>query len=206
MAAGWSPDGEYSETTLNGATRRSRSVTGRMSTSVDGATDSAPASRRPPVARLSLVPRSPIAAERLFRVLRRTLAAVLGVQLALAVGLTLVDSYRRRGKRPRPFPVTAPREVAVGDGALTTYTYGRDLYEAMLDAIDSAERQVLFETYIWKGDELGERFKVALARAAERGVDVHVIYDGFANLVVSPRFKRFPASIKVLRYPVYPAG
>jgi len=152
------------------------------------------------------VPRSPIAAERLFRVLRRTLLAVLGVQLALAVGLTLVDSYRRRGKRPRPFPVTEPREVPVGDGTLTTYTYGRDLYEAMLDAIESAERQVLFETYIWKGDEIGERFKAALARAAARGVDVHVIYDGFANLVVSPRFKRFPSSIKVLRYPVYPAG
>jgi cardiolipin synthase len=140
------------------------------------------------------------------RVVRRALLAVLGVQVALAIGMSLVDSYRRRGKKPKPFPVTRPRGVPVGDGTLTTYTYGRDLYDAMLAAIDGAQKQVLFETYIWKGDEIGERFKAALAAAADRGVEVYCIYDGFANLVVSPRFKRFPPSMKVLRYPVYPAG
>ena len=143
---------------------------------------------------------------RLLRLLRRTLLAVVGVQVALAIGMTVVDSYRRRGKRAKPFPVTEPREVKVGDGTLTTYTYGRDLYDAMLEAIEKAQRQILFETYIWKGDDVGERFKAALAAAADRGVEVYVIYDGFANLVVSPRFKRFAPTIKVLRYPIYPAG
>jgi cardiolipin synthase len=76
----------------------------------------------------------------------------------------------------------------------------------MLAAIAGAHRQILFESYIWKGDEVGERFKTALAAAADRGVDVHVIYDGFANLVVPPTFKRFPPNVKVLRYPVYNAG
>jgi cardiolipin synthase len=145
-------------------------------------------------------------APRLLRALRRALLAVVGIQLALAMGMSLVDSYRRRGKKPKPFPVTAPRQVEVGEGTLTTYTYGRDLYDAMLDAIESAQRQILFETYIWKADDVGERFKAALAAAADRGVEVYVIYDGFANLVVSPRFKRFPPGMKVLRYPVYPAG
>jgi len=140
------------------------------------------------------------------RAARRTLLAVFGLQLALAIGMSLVDSYRRRNKRPRAFPVTTPREVPVGDGVLTTYTFGRDLYDAMLAAIDGADRQILFETYIWKGDEIGERFKSALAAAADRGVEVYCIYDGFANLVVSPRFKRFPPTMKVLRFPVYPAG
>lgn len=147
-----------------------------------------------------------IAAERVIRVMRRTLLTVFGIQLALAIVLTLVDSYRRRGKRPKPFPVTAPRSVPVGDGTVTTYTYGQDLFEAMLTAIAGAQRQILFETYIWKGDEVGERFKTALAAAADRGVEVYCIYDGFANLVVSPRFKRFPRNMKVLRYPAYPAG
>ncbi|WP_367891522.1 phosphatidylserine/phosphatidylglycerophosphate/cardiolipin synthase family protein [Nocardioides sp. Arc9.136] len=144
--------------------------------------------------------------ERLLRYLRVTLMTVVGVQLALAVGMSLVDSYRRRGKRPKPFPVTPPSPVPVGEGEVTVYTYGKDLYEAMLAAIEGAERQVLFETYIWKGDAVGERFKQALVDAAARGVDVYCIYDGFANLVVSPRFKRFPPSLKVLRYPVYGAG
>lgn len=139
-------------------------------------------------------------------VLRRLLLTAVGVQLALAVGMSLVDSYRRRGKKPGAFPTTPPTEVSIGEGTVTTYTYGQDLYDAMLAAIEGAERQVLLETYIWKGDATGERFKQALADAAERGVDVYCIYDGFANLVVSPVFKRFPRSMKVLRYPVYPAG
>ncbi|MGZ4455823.1 MAG: phospholipase D-like domain-containing protein [Nocardioides sp.] len=144
--------------------------------------------------------------ERVVRLVRRTLMAVFGLQLAIAIGMSVVDSYRRRGKKPKPFPTTPPRSVPIGDGTVTTYTYGKDLYDDMLAAIEGARRQVLFETYIWKGDEIGERFKAALAAAADRGVEVYCIYDGFANLVVPPRFKRFPSSMKVLRYPVYTAG
>jgi cardiolipin synthase len=144
--------------------------------------------------------------DRLLRVLRRLLLTLFGAQLALAIGMSLVDSYRRRGKKPKPFPTTPPRAVEVGEGTITAYTYGRDLYDDMLAAIEGARRQILFETYIWKGDEVGERFKTALAAAAARGVEVYCVYDGFANLVVSPRFKRFPAPMKVLKYPAYPAG
>jgi cardiolipin synthase len=144
--------------------------------------------------------------EQVLRWVRRTLAVVFGVPIALGIGMSLVDSYRRRGKKPKPFPTTPPATVEVGDGTITTYTFGRDLYADMLAAIEGAQRQVLFETYIWKGDAVGEEFKAALAAAADRGVEVYCIYDGFANLVVSPRFKRFPPSMKVLRYPVYAAG
>ncbi len=139
-------------------------------------------------------------------VLRRTLLTAFGFQLLLALALTLVDSYRRRGKKPKPFPTVSPEEVTIGDGAVKTYTYGQDLYDDMLAAIEQAEQQILFESYIWKGDEIGERFKRALAEAAGRGVEVYAIYDGFANLVVSPRFKRFGPRMRVLEYPVYAAG
>jgi cardiolipin synthase len=138
--------------------------------------------------------------------LRRGVLGLLGLQAALAVALTLVDSYRRRGKRPKPFPVTPPGQVRIGEGTLTTYTYGQDLYDDMLAAIRRARHRVLFETYIWKGDEVGERFKRALSEAAGRGVEVYAVYDGFANLVVSPLFKRFGPRLRVLEYPVYNAG
>jgi cardiolipin synthase len=137
---------------------------------------------------------------------KRTLLTALGFQFLLALTLTLVDSYRRRGKKPKPFPTDPPREVQIGDGSVTTYMYGQDVYDDMLAAIESAEHQVLFESYIWKGDEVGERFKRALADAAGRGVEVFAIYDGFANLVVSPRFKQFGPRMRVLEYPVYNAG
>ena len=137
---------------------------------------------------------------------RRALLIALGLQLALAVSLTLVDSYRRRGKKPKPFPTRPPEDVSIGDGTVTSYTFGRDLYEDMLEAIAGARHQVLLESYIWKGDEMGERFKQALYDAADRGVEVYAIFDGFANLVVSPRFKHFRPPVRVLKYPVYAAG
>jgi cardiolipin synthase len=134
------------------------------------------------------------------------LLTLLGLQFALAIGLSLVDAYRRRNKKPKPFPVSLPRAVEVGSSEITTYTFGQHLFDDMLEAIAGARKQILFETYIWKGDRVGEQFKAALAAAAERGVEVHCIYDGFANLVVPPKFKQFPDSMKVLRYPTYPAG
>jgi cardiolipin synthase len=137
---------------------------------------------------------------------KRTLLTVFGFQLLLAIMLTLVDSYRRRGKKPKPFPTTPPGEVAIGESTVTTYTFGQHLYDDMLAAIAEAKQQVLFESYIWKGDEVGERFKRALAEAAGRGVEVYATYDGFANLVVSPLFKRFGPRMRVLEYPVYNAG
>ncbi|KQY64132.1 MULTISPECIES: phospholipase D-like domain-containing protein [unclassified Nocardioides] len=152
------------------------------------------------------MPRTDSSRARLLTLVRRTLLSFFGVQVLLAIGLTLVDSYRRRNKKPKPFPTTTPETVEVGDGTVTTYTFGQDLYDDMLAAIAGAKRQILFETYIWKGDEVGERFKQALTDAADRGVDVHIIYDAFANIVVKPTFKKFSPSLKVLRFPVYNAG
>jgi len=137
---------------------------------------------------------------------KRFVAVTFGVPVVVAVAMSLVDSYRRRGKKPKPFPTRTAADTPVGDGTVTTYTYGQDLYDDMLAAIRGAKRQVLLETYIWKGDAVGQAFKRALVEAADRGVEVRVIYDSFANLVVSPRFKHFPPQVKVLAFPVYSAG
>jgi cardiolipin synthase A/B len=146
-------------------------------------------------------------ADRWLPLVRRAALGIAAAPFLMAIAMTLVDSYRRRGKRRSvSFPTAPPSTVPVGDGEVTTYTFGNDLYDAMLTAIDSAQRQVLLETYIWKSDEIGQRFKSAVEAAARRGVEVYLIYDAFANLVVSPRFKHFASSIHVLRYPVYAAG
>lgn len=143
---------------------------------------------------------------RIWTWLRRGLIAFFGIPILLGIAMSLIDSYRRRGKKPKPFPVSPPATVTIGDGTVTTYTFGQHLYDDMLAAIDSATDRIYFETYIWKGDEVGQQFKSALIAAADRGVQVWVIYDRFANLVVSPAFKRFPPSLKVLHYPVWTAG
>lgn len=138
--------------------------------------------------------------------LRRVLMVVLGAPFAVGIGLTLVDSWRRRGKKTQPFATPAPLTTQIGDGAVTTYTFGEHLYEDMLEAIESAEQLVLFETYIWKNDTVGQRFKQALVDAAARGVEVYVIWDSFANIAGGMRKRQFPPELKVLAYPVYNAG
>jgi cardiolipin synthase A/B len=137
----------------------------------------------------------------LWSVLKGWLVAVTGV----IVALTATSKVRKltRAHRGDGFPRTPPTEVPVsGSTTITTYTYGADLYEDMLTAIAGAHERILFESFIIKGDAVGKRFRRALIRAAERGVEVRVVYDGFANLVVRPSFLRFPAPVQVLRYPL----
>jgi cardiolipin synthase A/B len=141
------------------------------------------------------------------RLLRRIALAVLAVQAATAGGLIAVDSWRKR-MRPREatFPRTEPAELPLGNSLTTVYSYGTVLYKDMLAAIEGAQERVLFESFIVKDDEVGQRFKAALIAAADRGVEVFVIYDVFANLVVKRAFFDFPASVNVVRYPALKPG
>ncbi len=121
-------------------------------------------------------------------------------QAATVAALVVTDQRRKRESNQRPFPSTLPTEVTAGNDLVTVYTKGRDLYDAMLEAIENAQSTVLLETYIWKSDRVGQKFKAALTAAAERGVDVYVVYDVFANLVVKRSFFDFDPRIRVLRH------
>jgi cardiolipin synthase A/B len=140
----------------------------------------------------------------LWRLAKRGLALLLGAQTLVISALLAIDAWRKRFRSQGSFPRTEPRTEAVAESEVEVYTYGEDLYAAMLDAIEQARERVCFETFIWKGDRVGQQFKDALIRAAARGVAVYVIYDAFANLVVPPAFKRFPRALHVLRYPLLP--
>ncbi len=134
-------------------------------------------------------------------VLKGWLVAVAGIIAALTV--TTKIRKLNRAHRGDGFPRTPPFSVPVGGSTtITTYTLGTDLYDDMLTAIAGAKERILFESFIVKGDAMGKRFKRALIRAAERGVEVRVVYDGFANMVVRPSFLRFPPPVHVLRYPL----
>src|SRR5690625_3873488 len=128
-------------------------------------------------------------------------------QLVAAGTVWGVDSLRkRRTPAGGEFPRTAPAAVDVAGSELTVYTYGEDLFAAMLEAIRGATEYIFFETYIWKDDDVGREFKRELIAAAERGVQVYVIFDSFGNLVVPPSFKRFPDSLHVLKFPLWRPG
>ena len=58
---------------------------------------------------------------------------------------------------------------------------GGEYFPALEQAIDAAAAEVRLETYILADDETGRRIVAALKRAAARGVNVRVAYDGFGS-------------------------
>ncbi|MCL1870476.1 MAG: phospholipase D-like domain-containing protein [Promicromonosporaceae bacterium] len=136
-------------------------------------------------------------------------AGLVAAAVPVATGLALMVAERlRRHAHPlnAPFPTAPPADNVVGDTTTTVYTFGDDVYADMLAAIAGAQRRIYFETYIWKGDDVGRQFRDALEEAAARGVEVYVVYDAFANLVVPRSFFRLSLRIHVLRFPWVRAG
>lgn len=66
-----------------------------------------------------------------------------------------------------------------GGNRLTLLRSGGEYFPALLAAIDGAQLEVHLETYIFADDATGRTVAAALARAARRGVAVHVLVDGF---------------------------
>jgi len=61
---------------------------------------------------------------------------------------------------------------------------GEDTFPAMLELIDAARSEVLFENFIFAGDETGRRFADVLSAAQRRGVGVRVLYDPVGTMMV----------------------
>jgi cardiolipin synthase len=141
---------------------------------------------------------------RIRRLVLKCVFACLAVVVSLIGAMFVADATRKRRLVQGRFPTSRPQSIPVGDSALQVFTYGEDLYTAMLHMIRGARKRILLETFIWKDDTVGRRFKHELEQAAARGVEVYIIFDGFANLVVPRRFKRFPPSLHVLEYPIVP--
>lgn len=65
---------------------------------------------------------------------------------------------------------------------------GDEYYPAVFDAIDHAQRKVILETFIWFEDEVGKQLHAVILRAAQRGVDVEVLLDGYGSPDLSDEF------------------
>lgn len=89
----------------------------------------------------------------------------------------------RRGwpGRARQAWAGALRPVIYGGNRISLLINGDDYFPALLAAIDEARRSVHLETYIFADDKIGLRVLDALTRAAARGVEVHVLVDGFGG-------------------------
>src|SRR6266699_5803880 len=137
----------------------------------------------------------------LLRLVRKAILGLLTLQALTAAVLLVIAALGKRRKHEVSFPHDPFEEVQVGENVLRLYAYGRDLYDAMLEAIDAAQESIYLETYIWKDDAVGQEFRMHLARKAAEGVAVYVIFDRFGNLVVPRAFKSsLVPPINVLEY------
>jgi cardiolipin synthase A/B len=69
----------------------------------------------------------------------------------------------------------------VSGNQVTIYNNGDEFYPAMLDAIDSAERSITMENYIYWDGEVGRRFAEAFAEKARQGVEVKLLLDAIGS-------------------------
>jgi cardiolipin synthase len=74
-----------------------------------------------------------------------------------------------------------PSARFVGGNGVQLLRGGDELFPAMCQAIATAQSQVWLATYIFHDDEAGQAMTEALRAAAQRGVRVYVVVDGFGS-------------------------
>ena len=65
---------------------------------------------------------------------------------------------------------------------------GEDFFPRVFEAIGKARREVMLETFILFDDKIGQQLHAALLAAARRGVQVHVLVDGFGSPDLSDQY------------------
>lgn len=65
---------------------------------------------------------------------------------------------------------------------------GDQYYPAVFAAIEKAQSRVLLETFIWFEDKVGRKLHSVILRAAQRGVHIEVLLDGYGSPDLSDEF------------------
>lgn len=65
---------------------------------------------------------------------------------------------------------------------------GDQYYPAVFAAIEKAQSRVLLETFIWFEDNVGRKLHSVILRAAQRGVHIEVLLDGYGSPDLSDEF------------------
>ena len=105
-------------------------------------------------------------------------------------GERLRAGLRRHGVIPRPAALR--KLLRASDVRFTRgnrvelFRDGRSGLDAMLAAIEGARHRVHLESYIFRADEIGQRFLRALTSRARAGVEVRLLFDGVGSLGLPP--------------------
>jgi cardiolipin synthase len=124
----------------------------------------------------------------------RVLAGVVIVLIAIAVALAFAQDRQTLRVRtsltiddprfPQYFADLLGHRLTSADSYIV-HTNGDDALPAMLKAIEGAHERISLETYNFEEGEIAARFTDALAKAAERGVEVHMVLDAIGSKKMS---------------------
>ncbi len=98
------------------------------------------------------------------------------------------------------YPLTAGNKI-------TLLIDGPAIYEAMFKAIAEAKDHINFETYIFRDDEVGQKFADLLMRKQAEGVQVNLLYDAVGSISTPAAFFQSlrAAGVNVLEFnPINP--
>lgn len=73
---------------------------------------------------------------------------------------------------------------------VTTYHFGEQAFQALLEDIRAAKWFIHMEYFIIENDKIGNAVAEALIERAQRGVDVRLIYDDVGSFALPRRYKR----------------
>ncbi len=91
----------------------------------------------------------------------------------------------------------APRTLYSGGNQATLLRGGEALFPAMLGAIEQARHEIWLATYIYDNTGTVAALTQALAEAAQRGVRVNLVVDGFGSRSSLPELRRLLAEAGV---------
>lgn len=86
---------------------------------------------------------------------------------------------------------------------LTLLNSGTEYFPALIKAINAARHEIFLETYIFASDPTGLNVSAALAQAAQRGVTVRILVDGFGGhdfeTTLMPQLLKDGAQVMIFR-------
>ena len=90
----------------------------------------------------------------------------------------------------------------VSGNQITLLQNGEAYFPAIEKALDQAQYDIYLESYIFENDVTGQRIAAALKRAAQRGVAVHVLVDGFGSKNLSQLMidEMLAAGVELLKF------
>lgn len=132
------------------------------------------------------------------------LFAVLGIlQLFTIAVITLSYRWRRQKLSQSGYNFLLLDSIALPEAELKIYMDGVSLFADMEASIMQARSRILFETFIWKDDVLGRKFRDMLVKKAQEGVEVYVSYDLLGNGLLGSSYITFPRDIPTLHVKRY---